>query len=358
MRQVWLAMGVALFAVVVASVAEAQRFPQVMNMNTHEGKYSTGGVGLSIGGGFSAGGNFRRERLGSKSIDGGLEAVFKKDEAQNQSRTIFGAQIDFQIGSDNSVIGTDFGVEFYNFQLGTSATNDVDFDAVEGLEKSATLLYIGFDFTIELYSSEFIETDGRRTRQNWGLSVIVGPKVGMLFGDFGDINGFSSIGLDYGIMADFPINIPGAEDLLSISPYIFMETNFRMDVDGGLIDTNPASPTAGQDILNDNFDTGFYNDSQQDLDNNGVADSPGIAVRRHDFIPAFQLNTGVDVNLTPIFVSRDGSLINSWRFHVSLMASIPVQVNFFLADYNGAALWGTDEIPMTLTMSFGASYFW
>ncbi|MEZ5990766.1 MAG: hypothetical protein R3E76_00230 [Planctomycetota bacterium] len=342
--------------IVLASAAEAQRFPQVMNMNTHEGKYSTGGFGVGLGVGGAFGSSFRREGLGSKNVDGNLEAVFKKRNAQNMTRTIFGADIDFQIGSDNSVIGTDFGIEIYSMSIGTTATFDNDNDALESISEGVTLMYAGFDFTINFYQSEFIETDGRRTRENWGLAMIVGPKVGLMFGDFSDLNGLASIGLDIGLMADIPISISGAEDLLSISPFAFFEANYRLDIDGAVVDTNPASPTFGNDVINDNFDLGFYGRTQ-DVNGDGTPDFDGIAVRRHNFIPAYQMNIGTTINLTPIFVSRSGGLINNWRFSMTVVASAPMQLNFFAAGYNGAPLASQGEIPITWTISFGAAYF-
>jgi hypothetical protein len=357
MRRIGLTLFLLTVVVVLASTVEAQRFPQVMNMNTHEGKYSTGGFGIGIGMGGAFGSSFRREGLTSRNIDGNLEAVFKKRNAQNMTRTIFGADIDFQIGSDNSVIGTDFGIEIYSMSIGTNATLDNDNDAFEGISEGVTLMYGGFDFTINFFQSEFIETDGRRTRDNFGLAMIVGPKVGMMFGDFSDLNGLASIGLDIGLQADIPLPISGAEDLLSISPFLFFEANYRLDIDGGVVDANPSSSTPGQDVINDNFDLGFYQRTQ-DVDGDGLVDfADGIAVRRHNFIPAYQLNLGTDINLTPIFISRSGSLINNWRFHMSLVASMPITLKFFAASYDGAPLASAGEIPITWTISFGAAYF-
>lgn len=355
MRRIWLTLFLLTAMVVLASAVEAQRFPQVMNMNTHEGKYSTGGFGFSVGVGGAFGSSFRRESLTAKNVDGTLEAVFKKRNAQSMTRTIFGADIDFQIGSDNSVIGTDFGIEIYSMSIGTNATLDNDNDAYEGISEGVTLMYAGFDFTINFYQSEFIETDGRRTRDNWGLSMIIGPKVGLMFGDFSDLNGLASIGLDIGLMADFPIPISGAEDLLSIAPFLFFEANYRLDIDGAVVDATPG-PTLGRDVINDNFDLGFY-ERTSDVNGDGLPDFDGIAVRRNNFIPAYQLNIGTDINLTPIFISRSGSLINNWRFHMSLVASMPVALNFFAAGYNGAQLESAGEIPITWTISFGAAYF-
>lgn len=352
MRQVWLTFALVAVAGLLASTVDAQRWSQVRNMNTHEGKYSTGGFGFSVGAGFARNSNFRRESLSSESVGGALEAVFTKNNAQSMTRSIFGADIDFQIGSDNSVIGTDFGLEIYSFSLGTNATRDFDNDAYLGVNESVMLMYAGFDFTINLYESEFLEPDGRRTRENWGLSLIVGPKVGLMFGDFSDLNGLASIGLDFGVMFDFPIGISGAEDLLSISPFVFAEANYRMGVDGGLVDPNPGSPTGGQDVINDNFDTGFYNLTTDDP--NGF---DGIAVRRHNFIPSYAINIGTDVNLTPIFTSRDGGIINNWRFNFSVIASIPVEFELIMADYNGAPM-APGGLPMSATFSIGASYFW
>jgi hypothetical protein len=180
----------------------------------------------------------------------------------------------------------------------------------------------------------------------------------MMFGDFSDLNGLASFGLDIGLMADIPIAIPGAEDLLSISPYMWMEVNYRLGVDGALVDTNPASLTFGQDVLNDNFDIGFYGRSQEDLDGNGLPDFDGIAVRRHNFIPAYQINLGFDVNLTPIFISRSGGIINNWRFHFSTIVSMPIHVPFLMSSYPGDSLYSAaEEYPVHFTVVFGAAYF-
>ncbi len=357
MRFVWLALILSLTAGVVAPSLYSQRFPQLMNMNTHEGKYSTGGFGIGLGMAAAGGAAFRRERAGVQNVGGGLEAVFKRRNSQNQTRSIFGLDIDFQIGSDNSVIGTDFGLEIYSMNIGTTADRSVDNDAFETINEAVTLMYGGFDFTINLWSSEFIETDGRRTRENFGFALILGPKVGLLFGDFSDLNGLASIGMDFGVMADIPIPISKAEDLLSISPFLFFEANYRMGVDGALVDANAASPTFGQDVLNDNFDIGFYNRTT-DVDGNGTPDFDGIAFRRHNLIPAFQTNIGFDFNITPIFVGRTGNIINNWRFRFSAIMSLPMSVKLFAADYNGAPLFSAhDDNPITLTFVFGATYF-
>lgn len=357
MRLVLSLLFLSLIAGLLAPSASAQRFPQLMNMNTHEGKYATGGFGIGFGIAAAGAASFRRERPSFDTVGGNLESVFRRRNSQSQTRSIFGADIDFQIGSDNSVIGTDFGIEIYAMNIGTNSTRSVDNDAFETINESVMLMYAGFDFTINLWSSEFIETDGRRTRENFGLALILGPKIGMLFGDFSDLNGFASIGMDFGVMADVPISIKKAEDLLSISPYLFFEGNFRMPVDGALVDSNAASPTFGQDVLNDNFDIGFYNRTT-DVDGNGTPDFDGIAVRRHNFIPAYQANIGFDFNITPIFVGRTGNLINNWRFRFSMIFSMPLSVKLFLADYNGAPMFSAhDDNPFTLTVVFGATYF-
>ena len=93
--------------------------------------------------------------------------------------------------------------------------------------------------------------------------MIVGVDAGMMFGDFSDLNGFASVGFNLGLIADVPIPFTGAEDLLQISPYLMLEMNYRMDVDGGVLDTTGGSPTFGQEVLNDNFDTGFYTTTQR-----------------------------------------------------------------------------------------------
>jgi hypothetical protein len=357
MRFVFSLFLLSLIAAVLAPSASAQRFPQLMNMNTHEGKYATGGFGIGIGVAMAGGTSFRRERPGFDTVGGNLESVFRRRNSQNMKRSIFGADIDFQIGSDNSVIGTDFGIEIYSENIGTNSTRDFDNDAYTAINESVMLMYAGFDFTINLWSSEFIETDGRRTRENFGFALIIGPKVGLMFGDFSDLNGLASIGLDFGVMADIPISIKKAEDLLSISPYMFLEANYRMPIDGSLVDSNAASPTFGQNVLNDNFDIGFYNRST-DVDGNGTPDFDGIAVRRGNFIPAYQANIGFDFNITPIFVGRTGNLINNWRFRFSAIMSMPLSVKLLFAGYNGAPMFRAhDDTPLALTIIFGATYF-
>lgn len=369
MRQLWLAFLLMAAATVFSATVSAQRFPQVINPNTHEGKFSNGGVGFAFGFAPSFGGELHREGPGSQVVGGNLEAMFKRRFTQTQSRMSFGGKLDFQIGSDNDVVGTDFGLEFQNINLSTASsvqsagqelfviapgTNPVFL----GGDESITVLYFGFDLTVNFFRSEFLETDGRRTRQDWGLALALGPKIGMMSGDLGDLNGFSSIGFEIGLVADVPVPLDGAEDLISFSPFFYLESNFHMPIDGGLTDTSPVSPTAGKDMLNDNFDLGFYAKSQEDLDGNGVPDYDGIALRRHDFIPTWTMNLGTTFNLTPIFVSRSGSLINNWRFTASLTMTIPINLPLFAAEYVGDAMWSSDGFPtMTLTIGFGAAYF-
>jgi hypothetical protein len=371
MRQVWLFLLMAAVVGVFASATYAQRFPQILNLNTHEGKYDVGGVGLQIGGGYGLNlgqGELHREGPGTKVIDGTLEAAFTRRFAQTHRRIVFGAKLDFQIGSDNDVIGTCFNLEFYQFNISTasaveSGTSGIVIDpgtdpVYTGASESASVVYFGFDFIINFYKSEYLETDGRRTRDNWGLAMIVGPKVSMMMGDFSDLNGISSFGLDIGLVADVPIHLSGAEDLLSLSPFMLFEANYRLGVDTGLVDENPASATFGAEVLNDSFDLGFYGESQEDLDANGLPDYDGIAIRRHNFIPAWQLSLGTTVNLTPIFISRSGGLINNWRFWGSLTLSVPLNLGLFASAYPGDAMWGADELPtVTVTLSVGASYF-
>lgn len=368
MRHVWSLVLLAGVMAVFAATAQAQRFPQVMNPNTHEGKYDVGGIGMQLGGGFGFGGGLHREGPSSMVIDGNLEAVFRRRFTQTQRRIVFGGKLDFQIGSDNSFVGTNFFLEFYSHSIGTAGSTELGTSSLvvapntnpvfTAANKSATVMYLGFAFILNFYKSEFIETDGRRTRNNWGLSMLVGPKISMLSGDFGDINGMSSIGLDIGLMADVPIPLEGAEDLLSISPYFIFEINSRMGVDTGLQDENPASDTFGADVLNDSFDLGFYSQTQEDADGDGLPDYDGIAVRRHNFIPAYQLSLGAKINLTPIFLSRSGQMISNWRFWGSLTASIPMSLGLAGNAYIGDSLWQSNELPLfTITLSVGASYF-
>ena len=149
-----------------------------------------------------------------------------------------------------------------------------------------------------------------------------------------------------------------ASEWLQAQGYEFIEANYRMDVDGALVDNSAGSPTFGQDVLNDNFDIGFF-ERTQDVNGDGTPDFPnrGLVVRRHNFIPAYAFNLGTSINLTPIFISRSGSLINNWRFHMSLGLSVPMRVGFLFSGYNGAQMHSQDEIPWTWTITLGASYF-
>ncbi len=356
MRHFLVASLIALTAGLAAHEASAQRFSPVMNPNNHEGKYSTGGFGASLGYAVAGGDSFRREAPSSEVIGGTPQAVFKRRNAQNRTRTLFGLDLDFQVGSNNSIVGTDFSIEVYNMQIGSTASRFFDNDAYEGIAENVSLIFTGFRFSIEFFSSEFLEADGRRTRSDFGLMLVVGPKAGFMFGGFGDLNGLASMGLDIGIMADVPLPLPGAEDLLSISPFLQFEFNYRLPVDGGLVDNTAGSPTRGKQVINDNFDIGFYNQTT-DVNGDGVPDFDGIAVRRDDFIPAFMANIGFDFNITPIFISRTGTLINNWRFKVSLIASVPVGVNIMFARYPGDAMWSGGEVPMTATLAFSVGYF-
>jgi hypothetical protein len=369
MRRLWLFLFVVAMSSGFAATADAQRFPPVMNLNTHEGKYSTGGIGFQLGGGLGLGGGLHREGPDAEIIDGNLEAVFQRRFTQTHQRVIIGGKLDFQIGSDNNVVGSNFFLEFYNHGILTGGSSELgtsNIEIAEGTDpvytaenKSATVLYAGFSLLINFYKSEFIETDGRRTRSNWGLSLIFGPKVSMMSGDFSDLNGLSSYGFDIGLMADFPIMIEGAEDLMTISPYLMFELNLRAPVETGLVDENPASETFGREVLNDSFDLGFYNETQEDADGDGLPDYDGLAVRRHNFIPAYQFNIGAKVNFTPIFLSRTGRMINNWRFWGSLNISLPVDLGLLgQSDYPGDTMWQDNELPFaTITLSIGASYF-
>lgn len=357
MRHVWLTLTLMAALSLFSAFVEAQRFPTVMNTNTHEGKYSSGGVGLTLGVGAAGGSVFRRETLGTKIVDGAEEAVFKKRDSQSRTTTIFGLAIDFQVGSDSDIVGTNFSIEIYNFGLGTDSTVEADVDAYEGIDHSATVMYIGADFIIDFWKSEFIETDGRRTREDFALGMIVGFDVGMMFGDFSDLNGFASVGLNIGVIADIPIPFTGAEDLLQLSPYLMLEANYRMDVDGGVV-SNIAGATLNNEVINDNFDTGFYTTTENEAAARGLTVG-GIAVRRSNFIPAYQLAVGVDANVTPIFIGRSGDIINNWRFNLSMSISTPVKIDIMAADFVGDAMWtSTEEIPIILMISIGAAYFW
>ncbi len=371
MRQVCLFLLMAALVGSFAAIAHAQRFPQILNLNTREGKYDVGGVGLQIGGGYGlnmGAGELHREGIGSKVIDGNLEAIFKRRFAQTHRRIVFGAKLDFQIGSDNNVVGTNFYLEFQQFSINTSGASESGVSGIvidpgtnpvfTGAAESASVAYFGFDLIINFLRSEFVETDGRRTRDHWGLALTVGPRLSMMMGDFSDLNGLSSIGANVGLIADLPIPLSGAEDLLSLSPYFVFEGNYRLEVDTGQVDDVTGSPTLGQEVINDSFDVGFYGKSQEDLDLNNVADYDGIAIRRHNFIPAWQLTLGTTVNLTPIFIGRSGKLVNNWRFWGSLNISVPLALGIFASQYPGDAMWGQDEMPfLTVTLSVGASYF-
>jgi hypothetical protein len=347
MRQAWLYM--LLFAVtcVFAATVEAQRFPQLLKMHTHGGQYSTGGFGLTVGGGSALSSDLTWEARGTDTVGGDPQAVYIPVQRQAISRFTFGLGLDLQIGSNTDLIGTDFGLRLYNVSVSTTAAGEGFFSDID---ESATLLYAGFNFTLNFYKSEFLEADDRRTRQDWGLAMVFGPKVTWMAGDFSDLNGLSSFGLDIGLMADFPIPISGAEDLLTISPYLWFEMNYRLAVGNGI--DNSTTSESGDEAINANFDVGFFNRTSTVRDDNS-----GLAVRRHNFIPAYAINLGTDVNLTPIFMSRSGGTIHNWQFKGSLIITVPLDLQFFAADHSGDALASDGEYPVHFTISFGASYW-
>ncbi|MEE9311861.1 MAG: hypothetical protein V3V10_05545 [Planctomycetota bacterium] len=348
MRNVWLTLSLMAVVTMFAAFVEAQRFPTVMNPNTHEGKYSTGGIGLSLGGGIGIGDSLHRET----AIGNADFSRFENSLELDRSTIIFGVAIDFQVGSDSDIVGVNFSLEMYSFSISSGDTliNSVITEVSHG----ATTMFLGGDFLINFLKSEFIETDGRRTREDFGLGMIVGLDAGLMFGDFEDLNGFASVGLNLGVIADIPIPISGAEDLLQISPFIMFEANYRLGVTNEL-DTVDLANSSLRLVENNSFDGDFF----LNTDDSTTAVRDGIAIRRHNFIPAFQLSVGADVNLTPIFIGRAGNIINNWRFNLSVTASLPLKLNAFAADEAGDPLWaGSGDTPFVAMVAFGAGYFW
>jgi hypothetical protein len=367
MRQLWPVLCLIVIASAFSALLDAQRLPFVLNPNTHEGKFAHTGIGLQIGFGLPLiGAELHREAPRTS----GSDAAFRRVFSQTQSRFAFGLRADLQLGSDNDLLATLFGLEVTSISIGTASSTATTYqedyfpaafdpeDAVAlDISESAMLLSAGVRFLFNFRKSEFIEADGRRTRDDWGLSLVVGPKVTLLTGSFEGINGLAGIGGDIGVVGDIPIKLTGKEDLFSVSPYFLLEINLRPGIDGGQVDDNPESPTFGGLYVNDNFDFPFWDRTGEDLDGDGLPDIHGIAIRRQDFVPAAQITLGATANLTPAFVSRTGVLSNSWRFTGGLGFSIPFGLPFG-SSYPGDTFWQADEIPLHMVISFGASYFW
>ncbi len=312
-----------LFCLFLGSDLVAQSNSPVMNVNTHGGKYKNGGVGVGLFMGLMNEGSLYRGEIyndaGSFGIGNG-DAVDGKE--LDRSDSVQGISFDFQFGSNEETIGTDLGLDITSYSVESSGVKLF----------SANVVTFGADFLINFYKSEFLEIDGRRTRDGYGMSLIIGPKLKMLMGDLEDINGLASYGLDLGFAFDIPVH----EDILQISPATWVEVNYHTTEDFQadlFVATDSGTPT-------------------------GTLNFDGVVVRSHTLIPSFAWNLGLDAVLTPLFVGRQGNLINNWRFNLGLFATLPITFNAFAADLPGDPLKTDRDGSMYVTASFGVAYFW
>ena len=315
----------ALFVVAGATPLFGQRAAQVMNYNAHEGKYETGGFGVGLMlGSMLSGDMFRAELI----TDVGGGGRLGDGAAISRTETVAGLSLAYQMGTDSDTVGTDLSLDFisHNVELTEAGT----FGTISSV---ATVAFLGFDWVINFYKSEYIERDGRRTRDGFNFSLLIGPKLGFFFGDFSDLNGMSLLGIDLGLALDIPLK----DDVIQLNPAMWFEMNYHFSdqVDVGTHDSTDTGLAAGQG---------------RSLD--------GVLVRTHNFVPPSVLNIGSDLVFTPLFVGERGNLVNAWRFNLGLYLTLPLAFNAFAADLPGDPLY-TDKVrPTYVAFSFGASYFW
>lgn len=321
----WRFVAVALLAGVFCPALFAHRTSQAMNYNTHQGKFATGGFGIDLFMAMPLQGELYRGKLVSTANgtfigNNGLNSIDRGEFTK-------GIGFDLQFGSNNDIVGTDVGLDIISYSVDSNGVNLF----------SATDFNLGFNFVINFYKSEFIEADGRRTRDDFNLSLLTGLQMHMLMGDLEDINGFAAAGMELGLAADFPVY----KDLFQIAPAMWIEMNYHMseDVQVDIFDLTRSNRTGPIDPTNPlTFD--------------------GVVVRQHTLIPSFLFNLGTDFVLTPLFVGKQGNLINKWRFNVGIYFNVPFAFNAFAADGPGAPLKTDNDGQTYATFTFGAAYFW
>ena len=319
-------LGVVAMLLVFAPWMCAQNAGRAMNYNTHEGKYESGGFGAGLILGFPLSGSIFRGGLVTPAD--GIPVLANQGAKLDRSDSAYGIGFDFQFGSNNDTIGTNVGLDLISHSVEATDANGLLVTSF-----AETAVFLSFDFIINFYKSEFLEPDGRRTRDNFNLSLIVGPKIGMLTGDLADVGGLASFGLEFGLAADFPVH----KDFFQVAPSLWFEFNYHMSADA---------------------ESTVFNSTDTGLLAGGTGNNDGVLVRQHTIIPSWALNLGSDFIFTPLFVGQEGALINNWRFVGGLYFTVPFTFNAFAASAPGDPLYTEGDGAAFATIVFSASYFW
>ncbi|MCA8938655.1 MAG: hypothetical protein KDB07_02510 [Planctomycetes bacterium] len=327
MTRKWLALVLLAAGVILGgSDLEAQRSGNVLSLNNHGNKYESGGLGVRLSTGLAIGGDIYSGAIVNTS-DG---PIIGNGIAHERTESATGIGFDWQFGHNgaDSKSGTNISLD-----MTTYSVDGQDNAGVNRFLFDATVFRLGFDFIINFYQSENVGADGRRERENFGLSMFFGPKVSWFAGDLEDLNGLASIGMDIGFIAEYPLS-----NEWQITPSAWFEVNYHMSGD------------AERSIFNAT-DTGLNGPTQS-------AALDGIVVRTHSVVPPYVLNFGGDIAWTPAFIGQDGNIINNWRFTLGAYLNLPLELETFAADAPGDPLRSDGDGSTYLTIALGASYLW
>jgi|GEM_PF-5811620 len=304
--------------VILGSYSLEAKTSRIMNLNVPEEGTAEGtgfGIGLYVPIGLE--GNVYRGRVYSTSNGDFLG----NGRALDRSDSAFGINMDYQFGSDTDMVATDFGLDVTSYSVETNGFSLF----------SAATIQLNWNMNINFLKSEEIESDGIRRHNDWALSMIVGPSLGILMGDLSDLNGVRTIGLNVGVGFDIPMY----EDLVQVAPSAWFEVNYHL----------------GDEVQADIFD-----ETRSDRTDPTALD--GVVIRSHTLIPPYAFNLGADWVFTPLLQGRSGKLINNWRFSVGTYLTFPFSFNSIAADRPGDGLITDKDGMMYFTLSFQAAYFW
>lgn len=303
---------------------QAQRSGNILSLNTHGGKYESGGFGMRLSTAMQLGGDIYSGRI----VQTGSGPIIGNGIAHERTDSVFGVGFDWQTGTDSDTLSANFSLDLNSYTV----------DGIDNAGRSrflfdATVFRFGVDFILNFYKSEEVEGNGRRERHGTGMSVFFGPNLSFLTGDLVDLNGFATIGMNVGVAFDYALN-----DEFQIAPSAWLEMNYHMSGD------------AQRDIFNAT-DTGLTGPTQS-------AALDGLVVRTHTLVPPFIFNIGGDIAWTPAFVDEDNNIQNSWRFTLGAFFNAPFGFNTFAAEVPGDPLESDGDGSTYLTISLGVAYLW
>ncbi|MCK6439937.1 MAG: hypothetical protein L6Q71_07020, partial [Planctomycetes bacterium] len=171
-------------------IVSAQRSAQALNYNVREGKHDVGGFGAGFLLGAMVAGDMYRAQVVS-DIGGGGRLGDGTPLTRNE--TVAGISFEYQMGTDSDIAGTNLALDLVSHAVEITDPDPTGFGTIS---KTATIAKFGFDWVFNFYKSEFVERDGRRSRSNFNLSMLLGIDLGFFLGDFDSLNGLSTVGFD------------------------------------------------------------------------------------------------------------------------------------------------------------------